>query len=336
MCPDVPVVHAAAPCTLRRRHCLLSLASSLVAGCASAGGRPVALIVPHAAGAGSDALAREVQPGLSHGLGRGVHVERLVGEGGALGSRRAAQATPDGRTLLLGSSTEIMLTPLSLSQAPYQPEDLRPVGLFATTPLVMLARSSLGVDRVDELLQRARKPGSSPLSYASTGPGSPSHLLGERFARIAGLRIQPLTYTHPVPLQQDLISGQFDFVFLPWSAPMAEWLASGRVKVLAVAASDRTAQGGAWPLMKDSPGFEGFVHSVWTGLQVPYATPESVQERLHQVCTDLLAQPGLRRAVEASGASLAPPRTLAELRQAYLAEISQYRAMARAIGLVPS
>lgn len=333
MCPDFPVVSAPATPTLRRRHCLLGWAASLVTGCASVGGRAVALIVPAPAGAAGDSMARAVQPELSRHLGRSVVVENLPGADGALGSQRVAHAAPDGRTLLLGSPIELMLTPLGLSQAAYQPEDLRPVGGFATTPLVMLARTSLGVNGVDELLRRARKPGSGELRYASAGPGSLEHLLGERFSRSAGLKTHQVPYKHPVPLLQDLVSGQFDVVFLPWSAPMAEAVAAGQFKALAVTAPDRSAAPASLPLMKDIPGLEDFVYSVWTGLQVPYATPEPVQERLHQACNGLLALPGLRRVVEAGGASLAPPRTLAELRQAYLADISRYRALARAVGL---
>jgi tripartite-type tricarboxylate transporter receptor subunit TctC len=113
---------------------------TLLAGAAWADGRVVSLIVPYPAGGGSDIVARQLQPELGRRLGETVIVENLAGASGSIGTQRVVSAAPDGHTLLAGTPMEIMLTPLGMAAARYKPEDLRPVGQFATTTMVMLVR----------------------------------------------------------------------------------------------------------------------------------------------------------------------------------------------------
>lgn len=253
----------------------------------------------------------------------------------AIGTQRVVSAPGDGHTLLAGSPMEIMLTPLGMAAARYKPEDLQPVGQFAVTTMVLLVRSNLGVNNVDELLQLARKPGAKELSYGSIGPGSLYHLLGERFTQLARLKTLHVPYKGMAPLVQDLISGQFDFAFVPLAGNIPDVIESGRVKALALAASQRHTKLSSLPLMKDVKGFEDFVYGLWSGVQVPRSTPEPLQQKLHQICNEILAVPEVRRTIEAGGSSVAPPMELAALRASYAADIDKYRAIAKAINLQP-
>ncbi|MBV5294338.1 MAG: tripartite tricarboxylate transporter substrate binding protein [Curvibacter lanceolatus] len=321
--------------SLPRRQWLLACAGALASGATWADGRVVSLIVPYPAGGGSDIVARQLQPELGRRLGETVIVENLAGASGAIGTQHVVSAAADGHTLLAGSPMEIMLTPLGMAAARYKPEDLQPVGQFAVTTMVLLVRSNLGVNSVDELLQLARKPGAKELSYGSIGPGSLYHLLGERFTQLARLKTLHVPYKGMAPLVQDLISGQFDFAFVPLAGNIPDVIESGRVKALALAASQKHTKLSSLPLMKDVKGFEDFVYGLWSGLQVPRSTPEPLQQKLHQICNEILAVPEVRRTIEAGGSSVAPPMELAALRASYAADIDKYRAIAKAINLQP-
>src|SRR6266545_4251693 len=119
--------------------------------------RPIRIIVPFAAGGGSDVVARAVAPKLTDKLGQSVVVENRTGAGGSLGATQVARASADGYTLLLGSSSEIAQYPNVAANVPYDPQrDFTPIALIATVPLALTVSAALPVKTVPELLDRAR------------------------------------------------------------------------------------------------------------------------------------------------------------------------------------
>lgn len=320
---------------IQRRKLLASSLLLINSTVSWADGRVVSLIVPFAPGGASDIMARHLQPELSKRLGETVIVENYAGASGAIGTQRVVNSAGDGHTLLVGSSMEIMLAPLGLAAAHYKPEDLAPVGQFASASMAMLVRSDLAASNVNELLQMARKPGFKELSYGSIGPGSLYHLLGERFSQLAQIKTLHVPYKGMAPLIQDLIAGLIDFAFVPLATNIPDMIESGRVKALSLTASHRSTRLPNLQLMKEVKGFEDFVYSLWIGLQVPRSTPESIQQRLNQISNAVLNVSEVRHVVEAGGSNVAPPMDLPALRASYTSDIEKFRAIAKSINLQP-
>lgn len=141
------------------------------------------MVVPYPAGGGSDFVARQIQPELAKQLGQQVVVENTGGVGGALGVQKVLSAPADGYQLVLGSPMELMLAPLAMSAVKYKPEDLKLAAQLVTTCMVLLTRKDLPANNVNELIELSKKAGGKELSYASVGPGSLYHLVGERFTQ---------------------------------------------------------------------------------------------------------------------------------------------------------
>ncbi len=162
---------------LRRAYSLL--ASLALAGSVAAQAfpvKPVSMVVAFPAGGGSDVLGRAVGKGMSEVFGQPVIVDNVVGVGGSLGVLKAANATPDGYTILAGSPLELIYTPLGVAAAKNKPEDMRLVALVGHTPIAIVVRKDLPVNTLEEFAALARK-ADKPLSFGSTGIGSLYHLM---------------------------------------------------------------------------------------------------------------------------------------------------------------
>ena len=147
--------------------------------------RPITLVVPYAAGGGNDAMARIVADKMSKTLGQQIVIENRGGAGGTIATRAVARAAPDGYTLVLGGTGTLAINPTLYSNVGYDPrKDFAPVGLIATSALVVLVHPSVQAHTIAELIAVAKKaPGK--LNYASAGPGSGIHL-GNRAVRQHG------------------------------------------------------------------------------------------------------------------------------------------------------
>src|SRR6478736_2174879 len=156
--------------------------------------RPITLIVPYAPGGGNDVLARAVAEPMGQTLGQPVVVENHGGAGGSIGTRQVAKAAPDGYTLGLGGTGTLAIDPTLYPNAGYDPrKDFAPIGLIATSPLVVLVNESVPAQSVKELIVLAKaQPGK--LNYASAGRGSGIHLGTVLFEQTAGITLTHLPY----------------------------------------------------------------------------------------------------------------------------------------------
>src|SRR5207244_1895558 len=156
--------------------------------------RPITLVVPYAAGGGNDAMARIVADRMSAALGQQIVIENRGGAGGSIATRQVARAAPDGYTLGLGGTGTLAIDPTLYSNVGYDPrKDFAPVGLIATSALVVCVHPSLSVRSLGDLIALAkREPGK--LNYASAGAGSGIHLGTEYFATMAGIRLTHIPY----------------------------------------------------------------------------------------------------------------------------------------------
>jgi len=279
---------------ITRRHMALLATACLVASAAAHANdfpvRPVRLVVPYAAGGGTDILARQIAKQASEYLGQQVIVENKPGAGTVLGASEVAKAAPDGYTLLWGDSATFALNPHVYQKLPYDPaKSFAPVTLTMKGALVLVASPKLEVKNVAELIAYAsRNP--RKLSYGTAGNGTPHHLAMESFKLRAGeLDIQHVPYKGEAPAMQDLLAGNVGVMFAGARIVKAQ-ADSGKIRVLAVAGSKRN------PAMPDVPtvaeaGLKGYASEYWHGIVAPAGTPAAVVDKLNAVFVRALKSP---------------------------------------------
>ncbi len=223
--------------------------------------RQIVLVVPYAAGGGNDAMARIVADKMSKTLGQTIVIENQGGAGGSIATKQVAKAAPDGYTLVIGGTGTLAINPTLRPNVGYDPrKDFAPVGLIATSALVVLVHPSVEATSIPELIALAKKePGK--LNYASAGPGSGIHLGTELFATMAGIRLTHVPYRGTSPALADLLGGHVQIYFS--SLPPALGIArEGKVRALAVTGSRRADVLPELPTVAEAalPGYEAVLH----------------------------------------------------------------------------
>lgn len=293
-------------------------------------GRPVRIIVPFAAGGGTDIVARTVGAKLGEGLGQTVVVDNRAGAGGAIGTELAAKSTGDGYTLLLGSNGPLAIIPGLHAKLPYDPlRDFAPVALITTMPFLMVVHPSLPVRTVQQLIALAKaRPGQ--LNYASPGSGSTTHLAAELFKAMTNVNIVHVPYKGVAPAATDLISGQVQLLSGDLNTLMPH-VKSGKMRPLAVTGAARSTLLPDMPTISEA-GVPGYEASGWFGVLAPAATPQEIVRRLNSEIVKGLATAELRQRLAGLGGEVAggtPEQFAAHLRQ----EIGKWGKLIRAIGL---
>ncbi|MFC7433243.1 tripartite tricarboxylate transporter substrate binding protein [Hydrogenophaga bisanensis] len=297
--------------------------------------KPVTLMVPYPAGGLSDVIARSVNTTLGKQLGQPVIVENLGGASGSIAATKVLGGPSDGYTIFQGSPNELILAPLAISSIKFKSEDFRLVQMIATAQIAFLAKKDLPVNSVDEFLDHARKAAKDgkPLTFASVGPGSFYHLLGEHLSKVSGIPIIHVPYKGGAPAEQDLMAGQVDFFLTPYGKKYDEMHKTGRVKVLAMLNGERLDSVKQYPAISESKQLKDFTFKIWTGYFVKKDTPEPVVTALHKAITGTLGDPAVHAALEANSLLLPKPQTLAEADKAYADGMQQFRAIVKSIGL---
>jgi tripartite-type tricarboxylate transporter receptor subunit TctC len=266
--------------------------------------RPITLVVPYAAGGGNDAMARIVAERMSKTLGQQIVIENRGGAGGTIATRAVARAAPDGYTLVLGGTGTLAVNPTLYANVGYDPrKDFAPVGLIATSALVILVHPSIEARSIAELVALAkREPGK--LNYASAGPGSGIHLGTELFASMAGIKLTHIAYRGSGPALADLLGGHVQIYFS--SLPPAVGIASdGKVRALAVTGPQRSRVFPDLPTVMEAglPGYEAVLHY---GIVAPSGTPAPIIARLNGAMREALALDEVRSLLESAGAEPLP------------------------------
>lgn len=281
---------------LRRWGVFAGLALAVMASWAQPTGasRPISLIVPYTAGGASDIGARMLAPELSRLLGQPVVVENLAGAGGALAMQKLIRAEPDGHTLLYGGLSETLLVPLINKVVGYKPEDLQPIALAGSSPIVIAVRPDFPADNIDELVTLVRRaPGK--YSFGSAGIGSFAHVMGESIKEQAGLFMVHIPYRGGQQVVNDVIGGQLDMAITTAANVMGMYGAK-RVKLLGISSPTRVEVMKEVPTFAESRSLKGLEMSVWALMLAPKGTPVAVQERLSQAINTALMLPALRTA----------------------------------------
>jgi tripartite-type tricarboxylate transporter receptor subunit TctC len=262
--------------------------------------RPVRIIVPFAAGGGSDVVGRAIAQKLSEKLGQSFVVENRTGAGGSLGATQVARAPADGYTLLLGSNSEIAQYPNAAANVPYDSQrDFAPIAMLATVPLALVVAENLPVKTVQELLAHARQnPGK--LNYGSAGPGSTTHLAMALFASMTGTTMTHVPYRGSAPVVTDLLAGNLQLA-IPTMPTVLPHAAGGKLRILAVSTAKRATALPNVPTIQES-GVAGYATGLWTGLLAPANTPRAIVTQLNAAATEALASPDVKETLARQGA----------------------------------
>ncbi|HEY0202350.1 MAG TPA: tripartite tricarboxylate transporter substrate binding protein, partial [Burkholderiaceae bacterium] len=262
---------------MQRRH-LLGRATALAAAGSWAHSalaqkfpsKPITLVVPFAPGGNLDVVARTLAPALERTLGQSVIVDNRAGAGGSIGAAFVARADPDGHIVLITTPNAITVLP-QMVKMPYRLDSFQPVGLAATTSLVVVAKGDDSrFPDIAALLSRARA-NPNNVSVGHAGPGTTNHIAILQLEEAARITLNPVPYKGSAPALTDLLGGQIDFVVdqLTSSAPH---IRSGALRALAVMSRDRDPALPKVPTLREA-GLTDFDATTATGLLTPTGTP---------------------------------------------------------------
>ncbi|MBB5696162.1 tripartite tricarboxylate transporter substrate-binding protein [Muricoccus pecuniae] len=290
--------------------------------------RSVRVIVPYPAGGTADLAARLLFGSVVTRLGQAFVIENRSGATGTIGAAVAAQAPPDGYTVLY-DATGLSVTPALFARLPYDPlRDLVPVFRAVTVPQLVLVNSSSPVRDIAGLIELARQ-GRSGLDTGSAGNGSLQHLVLERFSRAAGIKLNHVPYRGGAPAVNDLIAGQIQLFFgnVNVSAPFVR---DGLLRALAHTGRGRLAAlPEVLPLSDTLPGFETYE---WNGVFLPKGTPQAIVEGLNAALNAALGEPELAEKLRAADLQAAP-NTPAEFAAFFRDQCTTWQGFVREVGI---
>ena len=253
--------------------------------------KPVRLIVTYPPGGSSDLMARIIGQKLNEFWGQPVVIESKPGAAGSIGMEFAARQPADGYTFVIGNMQPAAVNPL-ISKVPYSIDrDFIPVALTTTGPNILVVPANSPYKTLADLLAAARaKPGS--INFATSGPGSLSHLAGELMMRQANIKMTHIPYKGGGLAIIDVIAGQVQMIVSD-ALPVAQHLKSGKVRPLAITSAKRS------PLFPDIPtfaeaGLQGITAVNWWGAFLPAGTPQAVVNQYQTALVKVMADPDLK------------------------------------------
>jgi tripartite-type tricarboxylate transporter receptor subunit TctC len=260
---------------------------------------PITLIVPYPAGGGVDVMGRLVGQRLSQALGQQVVIENRGGAGGMIGTRDAARSAPDGYTLVM------LLTGISLGINPGYDvnKDFAPIGLVASTPIIVVTHPSLPAQSLTDIIALAKK---DPGKYSAGTPPAPTvnYFAAELFNTMAGTQITVVTYKGTGPLTNDLLGNHVQIGFNTIPASVSN-ISAGALRGIAVAAATRSAALPDVPTAAEA-GLPGFEAVQYYGLAAPAGTPRPIVERLNKELRAMLASADMKKLLIDAGSDPTP------------------------------
>ncbi|MBU8536809.1 Bug family tripartite tricarboxylate transporter substrate binding protein [Falsiroseomonas tokyonensis] len=260
--------------------------------------RPIRLVVPFAAGGGTDVVARIYATKMSELLGQPMAVDNRGGAGGNVGIENVVRSLADGYSLLLSSNGPVAVNRFLYPGLPFDPlRDLAPVSLAFRIEQALVVRPGLPAASVAEFVSLAR---TRELHWGSGGTGSTLHLAGALFNLRAGVQLTHVPYRGSAPALADLLAGRIDAMFdsLPSCLPQ---IRAGQLRALALCAAARHPLLPGVPTMQEA-GIDGYEAGTWGAVFAPRGTPEAILQRLSAATQQALADPATRDRLAAAGA----------------------------------
>lgn len=293
--------------------------------------RPITLVIPFAAGGGTDSIARQIGRQLSEKLGQPVVIDNKGGAGGAIGANVVARAAPDGYTLLFATST-FATNAATEAKLPFDPEkDFAPVTMIGRGPLVVAVSRALGARSLADLAKAARsRPGG--LNFCSAGNGSINHLAGEMYRQKTGIEMTHVPFKGSAPALVELMAGRVD-VFFATVPTVQTQVSSGRFDLLAVTGAQRSRLFPDLPTLAEA-GVPGMEVSTWWGVLAPARTPPAIVATLNRAINEAAATDDVRLRLLQEGADLValPPAGFGD---ALRDELALWRGVASTLEMRP-
>lgn len=292
--------------------------------------KTITYVVPFTAGGSTDIVGRILSNKLQESLHQSVVVDNKPGQAGGIGAAYVAKAAPDGYTLFGGTISTHAINASLYKKLPYDPmKDFEPVSLVGRLPNVLIVNSQLGVNSVAELIALLKKD-ESKRTFASSGAGTSTHLAGEMFADMIGVKLTHVPYKGTPPAMTDVASGLVPFMFDQVTAALP-LVKSGRLKLLAVTTGKRIALVPELPTMIES-GVPGFEMSSWQAVYAPRGTPRPIVQRLNAEIVKALKQPDVQAKLSGQLAMEIVGSTPEELRDHMAREIPRWAELVKKSG----
>jgi tripartite-type tricarboxylate transporter receptor subunit TctC len=291
-------------------HTLIALAATFLVAHTSLAQtyptKPIKLIVPVAAGGGSDMIARQVAERLGRGLGQTIVVDNVSGGGGVIAAQTTQRAAPDGYTLMQSYVATHATSPAT-RKLTYDPiKDFTPVGMIGGTPNVLVVPVSLPANTFKEFVDYAKK-NVGKISYGSSGQGSLTHLAMEQLKDATGIFAVHVPYRGIAPAITDMLSGSTQ-AMMPGLAAATPHIKSGKLRPLAVTGAKRHPNFPEVPTFAEL-GYKGFDGVQWYGIVGPAKMPADVVKRLHEELQKVITSPDFKQRLSAEAVEPMPMST---------------------------
>jgi len=260
--------------------------------------KTIVFTTPFPPGSSSDFIPRLIGPELSKALGNTVISENRPGANGSIGAAKVAKAPADGSNLLLATTGVLSINPWIYPKLAYNPQkDFEPVINVASTPNMLVINPKINANNIRELVALSKSSG--PLTYASAGNGSTSHLCGESLKKYTGIQMTHIPYQGPAPAMQDVLGGQVSMICDNFSN-VIQHVRAGRLKAIFVTSKERHAQASDIPSAADA-GFPDVEAGIWYGIVAPAGTPKATITALNKEIAKTLKIPEIRNKLESLG-----------------------------------
>lgn len=293
--------------------------------------RPIKLMVAFSAGGVNDVVGRQWAERVKTLLGT-VYVENQGGGSGTIATGEVARAQPDGYTILLGSTSTMVLNPMTMAKVPYDPaRDFVPIAIVAVSTTSIVVHESVPVRTLKELIAYA-KANRGKLSYGSAGAGTMSNLSGELFKQLTGLNdLVHIPYKGAGPGISDLVSGHIPMMTPNVTAQVLELHRAGKIRILAVNGAQRLSAVPDIPKAIEE-GVPGMIGLLFLGLFAPAATPKPIVDRIAAATHAAMADVEFQKVLTASGLEAIPDSDSEKAKRFMDEEIARWGPVVKAAG----
>jgi tripartite-type tricarboxylate transporter receptor subunit TctC len=319
------------------KRIIIGVACALAAGIAGAAAqsfpaRPITMVVPYSAGGPTDTIARIIAERLRVPLKQTVVVENITGAGGTLGVGRVARSRADGYTVSIGHWGTHVVNGAIYSLPYHVYNDFEPVAMIATNPQIIVARKTLPVQNLTELVAWLKE-NSATATQGTAGYGSGSHLSGVYLQKLTGTSFQFVPYRGAGPAMQDLIAGNTD-IMVDQAGNSLPQVRAGSIKAFAITDRLRLAAAPDIPTV-DEAGVPGLHISIWHAIWVPKGTPKAIVMTLNNAIVETLADPAVRARLAELGQEIPLPedQTPQSLGAYHKAEIEKWWPIIKTAGI---
>lgn len=294
--------------------------------------RPIKLMVPFSAGGVNDVVGRQWADRMKNLLGT-VYVENQGGGTGTIATGEVARAQPDGHTLILGSTSTMVLNPMTMAKVPYNPaKDFVPIAILAVSTTSIVVHESVPVKNLKEFIAYAKaNPGK--LSYGSAGTGTMSNLSGELFKQLTGLKdLVHIPYKGAGPGITDLVSGHIPAMTPNITGQVLGLHRAGKIRILSINGAERLKAAPDIPTSIEE-GVPGMIGLLAIGLFAPSATPQPIVDRITEATHKAMTDPEFQKVFSAAGLEAIPDSNTAKARKFLAEEVVRWQPVVKASGL---